>query len=1192
MKMFIVLGLIGLLIGGSAAEDIMSSELETGFGAPGQEYHPETWFHLCSRNITKVGITKDLEAIKRAGLRGIHLFSKGNDSPDRIWPNVKQVKTLLPEWYGAVTHAAEECNRLGLSFTLNNCPGWSQSGGPWVPIEESQRKLDYVIKQVSGGKPFTSTLSFRSDPELDYKDICVLAFPTPKDDTVKFLIPSKIESNNPEVSWEPIVDRNKRLNLRPRSGAKKDVEYHENIVNKVDGSDTWLQVSFDKPITLRSLELPNGNKLYVDKNNPVIDASLLIQRVDNEGKLSFVADRQIPTTSWQDGGGVSLTFALPETTTQGLRITFRGSHPIALEYLYFHGCARVDNWETKAALVCRSLEQHDVPDQDPACFINFKSIIDLSDKLDPATGKLDWNVPAGDWTVIRFCHRNTGHKNSPATAESTGWECSKLDKQAVDNHIRKGMVGKLTSTDGSIGNGRLNGILLDSWEKGVPNWTMKSETLFEEFKTRRGYDLRPFMPALMGYVIDNHRYTERFLRDMRQTLDDLYVENYFGHITRLAHEYGGISYIEGAAGEVIQGDPLRYYGVADVPMVEFWYRNPPSNPYQGRNDKPIGAGASAAHIYNKKLVAAEACTMLGTRWTEHPYTVKYLIDYNFTLGVNHLVFHSFTHNTYEDVVPGSTFGSHIGFPWVRGQTWWKHMPAFTDYLTRCQYLLQEGEFSADVLWYLGDDIARAEPQDYWFFGKNYLYPSPDDEVETRGYRFDHLNSEVLNSPRMSVEDGKVCIKDGGEYRVIQLRNSERMTMQTAKTLAKLVTAGAVIFGNKPRYSPTLMDSPEDEAEMNRIADALWGIGEHGVKQTGKGRVYWGKSFKEVMAAEQIEPDVTFLMGLNLSWIHRKIGNKDVYFIYSGSERELGVSVSFRMQDKVPEIWDPMTGKQRPARVWKKDGKRTNVAFRFDPNGSIFVVFSPGKAEPAYSKLSHNGKVILDSDPGWFDSPMDMEAIKKAYDSERDGEGRGDFLGPVPELSAQIDGNTFTAWQPGSFVLEGLAGKTREIRASTPASIALDGPWKVSFEPGWDTPTSIELEKLIPLSEYTDKTVRYYSGTSTYEKEFDLTAAQKAVRLNLGKVAVIAEVWCNGNRVGTRWAPPFAFDLSTFVKPGMNRLTVKVTNTWRNQLIYDNTRPKDNRKTWATSAPGSSSEAPSPSGLIGPVEIHVGDAIPL
>jgi hypothetical protein len=1182
--------ILGLLIF-SAVPASADQSLRDGFRSPPREYCPETWFHLCSRNITKVGITKDLEAIKHAGLQGIHLFSKGNDNADRIWPDVKQVKTLSPEWYEAVTHAAEECRRLGLNFTLHNCPGWSQSGGPWVPVGESQRKLVQVSRSVTGGTRFKSTLKVQDSDELDYKDVCVIAYPTPKDDGVKHLVPDQIVSNNSAVSWKPIIDKAVRLKMKPSRNPEPGVEYHEHIVNKVDGEDTWVHVSFEEPVTIRSLELPPGNKLYVDKNNPVIDVNLWIETVDESGNLTFLAERQIPSTSWQDGR-YSLTFALPETSTRALRVTFRGTHPLALRHLYFHGFARVDNWETKAALACRSLEQQDPPQQDPACFIKSDSILDLSEKLDSKTGTLDWDVPEGKWTVVRFGQRNMLYRNIPATSEARGWECSKMDKTALRNHLKDGMVGKLTRPDGSIGAGRLHGLLLDSWEVGVPTWTMRSEAMFEEFKARRGYELRPFMPALLGYVIDNHRHTERFLRDMRATVDDLYVDNYFGHFTDLAHEYGAISYVEGAVGEVIPGDPMRYFGVADVPMPEFWYPNPPSNPHQGRNDKPVGIGASAAHIYDKKRVAAEATTMLGTRWNEHPYTVKYLIDYNFTLGVNHLVFHSFTHNTYEDVVPGSTFGSHIGFPWVRGQTWWQHMPDFVDYLTRCQYLLQQGEFAADVLWYLGDDLVRAEPQDYWFHGENFLNPSPDDVVETKGYRFDHLNNEVLNSGRLSVTDGRVRIEDGGEYRLIRLRGSERMTSETAETLETLVKAGAVISGPKPEYSPTLMDGAKEVAELRRISDTLWGAGRSGVKQTGKGRVYWGRSFKEVMEAEKIGPDVTFPKGLNLSWIHRKIGEVDVYFLSSGSERELGVSVSFRVEDKVPGIWDPMTGEQHQAGVWKRDGGRTNVALRFDPNGSVVVVFTPKDASSPVTRIAHDGKVIVDSDHHWFDSPLSPGAVAIAYDSERDGEDRGEFLGPVRRVVAEIKEKNLTAWEAGEFVLEGEDGTIRKLEMTKPNSIALDGGWMVSFEPGWDTPGTIEMKKLKPLDEHGNKAIRYHSGTTTYRKKFELTKADQPVALDLGEVAVIAEVWCNGTKVATRWAPPFVFDLSDFVTAGKNSLVVEVTNTWRNQLIFDNTRSRDERKTWATSAPGNSREPPSRSGMVGPVRLFLGEKGPL
>ena len=266
-----------------------------------------------------------------------------------------------------------------------------------------------------------------------------------------------------------------------------------------------------------------------------------------------------------------------------------------------------------------------------------------------------------------------------------------------------------------------------------------------------------------------------------------------------------------------------------------------------------------------------------------------------------------------------------------------------------------------------------------------------------------------------------------------------------------------------------MDGPEEEAEVQRISDALWGPGPSGVKQTGKGRVYWGKSFKEVMAAEQIEPDVTFPKGLNLSWIHRKIGDADVYFLYSGSERELGVSVSFRMQDKVPEIWDPMTGEQRPAEVWNQDGKRTNVALRFDPNGSAVVVFSPGKSRTLLSPNSRmTAKWFWTVIRRWFDSPHGCEAIKQAYDSERDGEGRGQFLGPVQKAAAEIDGDTLTAWKPGSFVLEMSDGKTRKDRGrQSPLRSRWMDPGRFPLSPAGIRRIRSNSKELKPLSEHAE-----------------------------------------------------------------------------------------------------------------------------
>ena len=146
-----------------------------------------------------------------------------------------------------------------------------------------------------------------------------------------------------------------------------------------------------------------------------------------------------------------------------------------------------------------------------------------------------------------------------------------------------------------------------------------------------------------------------------------------------------------------------------------------------------------------------------------------MIDYNFTKGVNHLVFHTFSHTPTNQVFPGSSFGGNIGFPLVRKQTWWKHMPDWINYLARDQYMLQQGEYVADVLWYYGDDFERP-PFDLDYFPK--------------GYRFDYLNEEILQT-KLSVKNGKINVKDAGDYRIILLRDSNEMLLSTASKVKRI-----------------------------------------------------------------------------------------------------------------------------------------------------------------------------------------------------------------------------------------------------------------------------------------------------------------------------------------------------------------------------------------------------------------------
>ncbi len=1108
------------------------------FRSPSRKYRPDTWFHVIGYNMSKDGLTKDLEAIKAAGLGGIQLFCRGGGD----FPRVKPVVPLSPEWFSLIGHASRECERLDLTFTLQNCGGWAMTGGPWVPIEDAQRELVQTTFHVKG-TAFDGRIPVSEEylhVDKDYRDVCVLAFPTPLGDDQPVLVPAKYESNNDRVAWNKIFDPASDLNLSGKNSRGVINKNSDRSVGKVKGEDTFVQVSFADPVTIRSLRIPS-TAVFLTDSTLASNVSLLIEKVE-AGKRHLVATLKVPDGCWMDKQ-YDITLAVPEVTTSELRITFLGTGEPFVGRLFLQSKPRVHNWEAKAAYALRELMQDDTAACSPACVVDPAQIVNLTDRL--VENKLAWKPQAGDWTILRFGHVNMGVLNGPSPEELQGWETNKLDRAPLENHLRNGMIGQLTSTLDGVAHDQLDGLLADSWERMIPTWTVKSETLLHEFQHRRGYDLLSYMPAMAGYIVHDAFVTDKFLRDLRETMDELYVANFFGHFTTIANEMGARSYIEGATGEVLPGDALRYYGVADVPMTEFWYRKTKLDD-DALNYKPVKYAASAAHIYNKPIVAAEACTEGGCTWTEDFYCVKPLIDQHFALGVNHLVFHTFTHNPAE-VFPGSTFGGTTGFPFVRNQTWWRHMPSFTDYISRCQCILQQGEYVADVLWYLGDELERPPYQ---------MAPFPT------GYQYDHVNAEVLRS-RVSVKDGQLMIPDGGSYRVLWLRNSKRMLRSTAEKIKALASAGAIILADKPVDSPSLMGGADDLAEIRSIAAELWGDDVSGVKQCGNGRIYWGQTIGEVLKAEAVLPDVVVPPALGAFWTHRRTSDADFYFISSQNPQATDACVSFRVTGRLPEVWDALTGEQSRATVWKAEEGRTNVAISFDPHGSVVVVFRERGPAESISRMALGEQIVMSADAGWCRTH-----------------------GQPLTSGVQRVGSRFGIWEPGDYSLTSSKGIESQLSVKARSTL-LDKSWQLSFEGGWDAPSELSLDSLLPLSDHPLEAVRYYSGTVIYRTAVSLQRSRHLV-LDLGDVGDIAEVWCNDQKIGACWAPPFVFDLSSAATEGANQLEIRVTNCWRNQLIYDVGRAADAKKTWTSNPPDRSNEKPKPFGLFGPVIIHSSD----
>lgn len=1133
------------------------AELQTGFDKPAKRYYPETWFHLNGKNISKAGLSADLEAIHFSGMQGIQVFNKRGPA----YPNVPQISILTPQWEDAIAHLADETERLGLHLTFQNCPGWSMAGGPWVPKEEAQRELIHNEFHFKGKQRIQAKLGIDEvyqTNDRNYQDVSVLAFKTPVGHTQIDHTPSFYKSNNMSVPWPSIFDKSKRTTyqIKPMRPHKEETfrRYQEQGIHPVSGEPTYIELGFDSAITLRSIELPPVRNIFTDRQYPKTNIEIVVE-ANIDDKWHEITRLQVPTTHWYDDQ-YSTTFAVPETASQRFRLSFKND-PLFLEYVKFHSRSYLHNHQAKASKSSRHL-QSDVAQQ-----VNLNTVIDpeqvkdISTKMDKQ-GVLTWDAPEGDWTIIRFGHVNMLRTNRPAEPEATGWETSKLDKEAIENHLRKGMMGNLMRQGGPLDGHTVHGMLIDSWESYVPTWTMEKSRLSQEFAARRGYDMTPYMPVTLGYIVDSVDTSNKFLRDLRETMDDLYVENFFDHFRTVAHDMGSKVYTEGAVGETLPGDPLRYYGVSDYPMTEFWYPKAPSNQKEA---KPIYAAASAYHLYDKPFLAAEAATQLEVRWNESPKTIQYLINENFAKGVNHLVFHTFSHTPQTDVFPGSSFGGRIGFPLLRTQTWWRHTPAWMESLARAQYVLQQGEFVADVLWYLGDELDR-HPFD--------THPFPE------GYKFDYLNAEILHS-KVKVTNGQLHVEGAGKHKVIMLRDSERMLLSTAKKLKQLVLQGAVVLGNKPIDSPSLMDNNHDLAELQDISDELWGDSKTGVKSSGKGKVYWGYELAEVLKAENIAPDVAMNQAANTRWLHRTTPDAEIYYVSNQHDTALDLSVTFREGQGLPEIWEIDTGKVYPALLVNReeDSTASSVLLQLNPYASQFVVFNKNKKpKKEYQSVLKAGQTQLDSKALWYRLHETPSA-------------------PISLANSQIRANS-----SGSFVLTSAnKSAANKIELSQHQVSLNELKWQLSFDDGWDTPTMLEMQELRPLHMHEQASVQHYSGTIEYKTTFNFVQASGSTKghqtiVDLGEVHDIAELWLNGELIGTRLAAPYSFDVSENIKSGNNNLRIVVSNTWRNQLIFDNQRAKPDKKTWTTNPPKQHEKSLEPSGIVGPVRVTHTQMAPL
>lgn len=539
-------------------------------------------------------------------------------------------------------------------------------------------------------------------------------------------------------------------------------------------------------------------------------------------------------------------------------------------------------------------------------------VIDISRQMKP-DGSITWDAPAGTWTLLRFGHAWTGQKTLPATPEGEGPECDKLHKRGIQKHFDH-IMKRMVELAGPEAGKAFHTFFVDSWEAGGQNWT---EEMPAEFQRRRGYDIIPYLPILTGRVIGDVQMSERFLYDLRLTVSELVTENFWAEMQRLCHAHGMRLAVQPY---ITTGQDLDAANFTDEPMGEFW-----SHPFQPNDYRTtIKAAVSAANLNNQLIVGAEAFTASETeRWLAPPGSLKELGDKAFCLGANRFQIHRFAMQRFPQVKPGMTMGKW-GQHYDSTQTWWEWSKPWHDYLARCQYMLRQGPVVTDVL-----ALAPEEPLHRF------------EHKPISGYDYDVCGPD--NFKRVAIIDGKVGIPGGPSYHLITVDHHGTMSLARLKKLRELIVGGARVLCNPPLVTPGLENFPKADDELKAIAAELWGNDKSPERQLGKGLLFRGITPAE--ALQRLKVPAAFTGPAEISWIHRRSGDVDLFFLATGADKATSVSCTFRVSGKTAELWQPETGATQPLELIAAADGRSTGEIPFLPDGSTFVVFRPGDSKP-------------------------------------------------------------------------------------------------------------------------------------------------------------------------------------------------------------------------------------------------------
>lgn len=914
----------------------LSALLMASTMAHGDNAKPWTFWYWMYGAVSKPGIHADLVGMKNVGLGGTYLMPIRGVAER---PEFKgEARQLSPKFWEMVDYSLQQADSLGLDMGIHICDGFALAGNPSILPEESMQKVVWTDSLVAGGKKLDDMMLKRPESYRNGKLQSAGCEGGYYEDIAAFAI---------RCADVPLLNLSSKS---PLFFQPSQIDCSEGISTKkgyyLASQPSTITYTFDHPITVRSMQVvPNGNNIQSQR--------LLVQVSDDGVHYRDVKQLVPPRQGWQNTM-CNYTFSLPTTTARFFRFAWTpdGTEPgaedmdaakwkplLKLENIVLSSQPMINQYEGKSGAIWRI----DVDKEAQSEVVSMADVVRLKLENGKVVSAIQNDkeikkLPKGTWRLLRMGHTSTGQTNATA-GDGKGLEVDKFSPAAVRKLFDNWYGLFLNRPHSEV----IKYMHIDSWECGSQNWGYQ---FAEEFKARRGYDLVPYLPVMAGVPLESPAQYEKVLKDIRLTINDLVHDKFFKTFTDLAHQHSREVSHESIA-PTFPADGLQHYQYSDRPMGEYWLNSP-------THDKPNDMldAVNGAHIYGKNIVQAEGFTEVRGVWNETPAMLKPMLDRNLALGMNKLFFHVSAHNPWMDRKPGMTLDG-IGLFFQRDNTWYPEARGFVDYVTQCQYFLQQGRPVVDIAVFTGEEIPsrsltpdKLVPMLPGVFGAERV-ASEQKRIANVGIPMEESPVGVTHSA--NILDLKDWCNALHGYKYDSMNKDALLRLAHAEQGVITLWQDGKLQMHSPQYRILVVPQKELSAEVKAKIEELRQAGVVIIDQP-----YEAKDFSQY----GLQPDV--VLPENMDYAHRKTEDGDIYFLCNQEDKARNVMPVFRGKEQVAQ-WIHFPAYGSALVQIANDGKVSTTNFMIDGGERVQEQVLNGKWNVHFDDIQQDTIVSLPFD---------------------------------------------------------------------------------------------------------------------------------------------------------------------------------------------------------------------------------------